>query len=276
MGYRGALMLRLIETFRRLGGYKFPRLGRSAFNACFALLPREGVVEICRGIRTSVDFSDTIVQGTYWGGSRFEAPTGPWLEERARESGATHFFDLGSNFGYFTWHLLSQFPELIGHAFEPNPALFAKLQDTRQRNALTRFHPWNLGLSDAPGRLELRHTGDDNSGSATFGPAEGSNSRVLAEVPVVTFDAWREEQKIELPSRPLWLAKIDVEGFEARLLRGMTETLRARPFAGLAIEQHEENLVRCGSSVAEVESLLASAGYRQAQTAFPNAYYVPA
>lgn len=59
------------------------------------------------------------------------------------------------------------------------------------------------------------------------------------------------------------MAKIDVEGFELRALRGMRGALEAGAFRGLAIELNEFTLRFCGASTEEVIGLLEATGYRE-------------
>jgi hypothetical protein len=77
----------------------------------------------------------------------------------------------------------------------------------------------------------------------------------------MAFDEWRHQAGIELPSEPRGVAKIHVEGFEAKVLRGMAESLKHKAFIGLAVEFNAYTLAFCGSSITEVTALLQDAGY---------------
>jgi len=214
------------------------------------------------------------MRATYWQGDRFERPTAQKLDRWAED--ATHFFDIGSNYGFFSFLMLSHRPALEVHAFEPNPATFARLDAARIANRLATLHTWNIGLSDSQGKLAL-HSGVGDSGHSTFGPHPGLSESNLAEVNVLSFDHWCDAQKLVRPSRPRWVAKIDVEGFEVRVLRGMREAIRARAFAGLVVEVNEFTLGFCGSSGAELRETLRDGGYREetAPTTSGNAFFVP-
>jgi len=241
----------------------------------FRLLPERGNVELFPGIRADLDFRDATMRSTYWQGSRFEKPTAQVLDRWAPN--ATHFFDIGSNYGFFSYWMLSRHPQLTVHAFEPNGVSFARIESTRTRNDLRRLHAWNIGLSDAPDRIAL-HPGVDDSGHSTFGPHPELGGETLGDIEVLPFDTWRESQGLDLPRQPSWLAKIDVEGFETRAIRGMRESLKARAFAGVAIEINEFTLAFCGTSPAELREELRACGYRE-ETVAPdsgNAFFVPA
>lgn len=262
------------ELLRRFCGYRFPPLGSIAYRILFRLLPDQAHVQLFPGIHAELEFSDATMRGTYWRGDRFEFPTAQVLEKWSK--GATRFFDIGSNYGFFSYWLLSRSPHLEVHAFEPNPRTFAAIEAIKRANALARLHPCNVGLGDKRTRLCL-HPGKTDSGHSTFGNHPELGSRSLGEIDVLSFDEWRGEAGLTLPETPQWLAKIDVEGFEARVLRGMSEALRAQVFAGIVVEVNEFTLKFCESSAAEVREVLRGFHYR----ALPigagsgNEFYVP-
>lgn len=76
-------------------------------------------------------------------------------------------------------------------------------------------------------------------------------------------DNWRSETGIPLPSRPSWIAKLDVEDWELRVLRGMSEALHAHAFACLAVELNPYTLAFSGTSVTEVQNELSKTGYER-------------
>ncbi len=108
---------------------------------------------------------DETQRTTYWYGTRFEEPTPAILQEWS--VGASHFFDIGSNYGFFSFLLYSSVPQLEIFSFEPNPKTFARLSDICARNGATRIHPQPYGLSDAAGRLEFLQL-SGNSGHSSF------------------------------------------------------------------------------------------------------------
>jgi FkbM family methyltransferase len=273
---RLASMLMIADAVRRLFGYRFPPLGSAAHQLFFRLLPAGGRVEIFPGVRADLNFRDATMRATYWQGDRFETPTMHVLRGWV-VAGATHFFDMGSNYGFFSFGLASAFPELCVHAFEPNPATFAQLQAICRQNRLERIHCWNLGLADLAQRLPLRG-GKADSGHSTFGPHPELPLTSTEEINLVTFDEWRRVNGLELPSHPSWIAKLDVEGFEARVLAGMSEALNARAFSGLVVEMNPFTLGFCNSSPAEIEEFLAKRGYHPQPRSEKcgNSFFTPA
>ncbi len=92
-----------LEFVRRCCGYRFPRLGRQAVTVSRSKLAPERVhTELLPGISAELDLSDEVQRATYWQGERFEYPALQILNEWI-SSGATQFFDIGSNYGFFSY-----------------------------------------------------------------------------------------------------------------------------------------------------------------------------
>jgi FkbM family methyltransferase len=216
-------------------------------------------VELFPGIRVTLDFADLTQFHTYWQGSRYEVPTPEVLADLGRGS-VTHFFDIGANYGFYSYWMLYRCPGIEVHLFEPNPISLSVAEEAKRRNSLQRLHLHEVGLSDERARLPL-HLGREDSGHATFGPHPVLGAGPSTEAVLLSFDEWLDEQRIAPPAQPEWLAKVDVEGLELSVLRGMRRALEARAFRALAIELNEYTLSFCGTSAAEVTDYLAGAGY---------------
>ena len=272
-----------MESLRRGCGHRFPRLGGLAFNTFFRLMPETVETELLPGVKARLDLRDLTARATYWQGGRFEHPT-PDILAAWGQAGAEMFFDIGSNYGFFSYWMWSQCPALQIHAFEPNPRTFERLNGIVQRNALSRIHPHQLALADVPGTLQLT-PGKEDSGHSTLGTHPQLTNQEVVDVQVHTFDGWCQATGLILPPKPSWVVKMDVEGFELKALQGMQTALRARAFAGLAIEINDFTLEFCGTSAKEVIGFLRNNGYQSiadtpagsrwplAQTA--NNFFVP-
>ena len=255
------MMVSIIDLVRRACGYQFPRLGGLVHRMILGLLPRVINVELFPGIRAELDMRNQTDRTTYWQGCRFEKPTPQMLSEWLKSgTKIAAFFDIGSNYGFYSYWVLSICPEIEVFAFEPNPQTFAKLERIRDMNKLSHLHPYNLGFSDETSLLPL-HPGREDSGHSTFGRHPVLNEETIASVPVTKFDTWREENQLLLPSKPEWIAKIDVEGFELRVLRGMENSLKAKAFKALIIEINTFTLDFCGNKPSEVFAFLRNCGY---------------
>ena len=252
--------LPLVEAFRKFYGYQFPRLGPFIFRTFANLMPAEVETELVAGIRASLNLNDSTQLATYWQGHRFEYPTGDILTQWADSDDAV-FFDIGSNYGFFSYLLASRHRGLEIHAFEPNPSTYAKLLAIKIRNNLAHLHPWNIGLGKENAKLTL-HQGNEDSGHSTFGTNPKLAGNSIGEVEIFPFDEWLLKQEINLPSTPQWIAKIDVEGFELNVLQGMTNALTKKVFKGLSVEINDYTLGFCGTNAKEIFAFLRDKGYR--------------
>lgn len=247
----------LLDWIRKLCGYQFPRLGHRAFQWFFSHCPPQVDSELLPGIRVNMNLRDTTQQTSYWQGPRYEWPT-PVVLSRWAEAGATHFFDIGSNYGFYSYLMLVRFPGIDVHAFEPNPRTFAGLLESQQRNGLAALHVHQVGLSDVADVVEFRAS-TESSGHSSFGPHPKLS--VTDRLEVVPFDDWAKRAGLAIPPRPAWIAKIDVEGYECRVLAGMSGALEARAFLGLCVEINPFTLELAGTSPEAVISLLEGFGY---------------
>lgn len=279
---------RLVDHFRRLCGYRFPRLGSVAFHAILRSLPSVIESRLFPGIKATLDLRDETQRTTYWFGTRFEQPTPQVLQEWS--AGATHFFDIGSNYGFYSFLLYSFARHLEIYSFEPNPASFRRLTEIQSLNGAARIRAQPYGLSDKNEHLQFlqlfENTG--HSSFATVGKSADQNpSRTdacLTECEVIQFDEAVRRLNLQPPAEPRWIAKIDVEGYELKVLKGMTGALSNKAFKGICIELVEENLVLAGATIEQVDGLLRDHGYypmlnntfdEDRSQRNPNAFYVP-
>jgi FkbM family methyltransferase len=145
--------------------------------------------------------------------------------------------DIGANIGNHAIYLAGTFAVI--HAFEPNPTVLSRLRDNIALNDLDdsiRVHPVGLGAKTEI--LAFRENNDGNLGASGFLKADeevGALTRVL-ELQIVNADEY--VGRLALPR--LDFVKVDVEGWEASLFEGLSETIRRhRPV--VAFEFHGQD-----------------------------------
>ena len=171
----------------------------------------------------------------------------------ARANGSRSYWDVGANYGLFTFALRAADPMLRIEAFEPDPDCLALLQRTLKDHGPDRVRLHGLALSGSEGSARFKR---DLLTGATGGLIESgerpaiiraprSNPRII-EVATSTMDV--ESAKLGMPD----IVKIDVEGSELDVLLGGERTLRAhRPIL----------LVECTRRQDEVRQILEDVGY---------------
>ena len=141
-------------------------------------------------------------------------------------------YDIGANIGNHTIYFASAIDNAQIYAFEPIPENFTMLERNVADNSLgNRVHlfPFAVGESSGTVRMDINHLG--NGGSATVVNSPGSDA--LYTVEMVAIDT------LNLPIPDF--IKIDVEGFEENVLRGMQETLKKMEKGIVWIEINEKN-----------------------------------
>ena len=160
--------------------------------------------------------------------------------------------DVGGNIGTTMLSFAASVPNGHVHVFEPSremlPLLRRNLELSRAGNVTV--HPF--GLSDQASRGHLQVAIDGNPGSAYF--VEGSDAAVDA------IETRRLDDVLATVPRVDFL-KIDVEGYELRVLRG-AEALLRRHRPAVLFEVNEGALVRGGTSGREVCEYMLGLGYR--------------
>lgn len=148
-------------------------------------------------------------------------------------------FDIGANRGDWTSAVLSARATARVHAFEPQAAL-ARALASRCGQAKVN----NMALGEAPGTLQLfdyaEHAGSEHA-SLLAGVIDGihrGNARAVS-VEVGTVDDYCAVHGIER----IDLLKIDVEGFELKVLNGAKRMLAERRVDTIQFEFNEMNIV---------------------------------
>jgi FkbM family methyltransferase len=163
------------------------------------------------------------------------------------------FVDVGANEGMMT--LLGA--KLVGPtglviSFEPNPTPRSILDRSLKRNKIANVELHAAGLSDEAGELRL-FVPRINTGEGSFTKPADATAGGYVSCPVLV-----GEQVIG--DRQPRLVKVDVEGFEAHVLKGLTSVLRtARPI--IVMEMIASHLARDGQSPQQLCEWLASFGY---------------
>jgi FkbM family methyltransferase len=142
--------------------------------------------------------------------------------------------DIGANFGLYT-ALAGSIVRRHGrlYAFEGNPRVFASLQRTLVANDL--FHRPNIVaanvlVSDKAGRGILNYSANLPSGGTMSDVQLSGGMQRSVEVEMTTIDDFLPREL------PVDLVKIDVEGHEPRVLRGMERTIARSPNLRIIIE----------------------------------------
>lgn len=171
----------------------------------------------------------------------------PQLTELILKKGKV-FLDIGSNAGFHALCAASSFETV--YAFEPTPDTFERLQNNINLNGFQNVHAARLALSSEAGYAKF-YVSDGHCGGNTMLASHNGEQRQAIEVEMTTLDDFVASKGIE----GIDLIKIDVEGFEAEVLKGARKT----------IEQHRPILF--------IE-IFGSAAARKVLDALPRTYRI--
>lgn len=159
-------------------------------------------------------------------------------------------FDVGANIGYMAM-VMAQIVGPRGRvvAFEPSPRAQRLLRANASRNSSLRFETRQIALADRVGHEVFSDFSYDLVSRLGDHLADYPDANLLT-VPVETLDHLLETGALPAPD----FIKLDVEGAEARVLRGMDVVIQQRQPTILA-ELHEEDVA------AEATRLLTDRGY---------------
>ena len=139
------------------------------------------------------------------------------------------FVDVGANNGWFTVVAMSSIDE-TGEifSFEPNPSAFERLKENLSLNGgPTNVHAYPVALGESTGEARLFQSVIEDSRASLVGYSGSSKSFVVTPI--------RPLDEI-IPSKRVNLVKIDVEGFELPVLKGMRRIIDKSPHLRVIIE----------------------------------------
>jgi FkbM family methyltransferase len=165
----------------------------------------------------------------------------PELTQRIQENlrRGDLFVDVGANIGYYT--LLAS--RLVGEeglvlAFEPSPSNLARLADNLVLNRCQNVLLFSEALSDREGAAKLSLPWAINSGVCSLGNGPSTHGDECFRNGYTLAATRRLDDVLAsvAPGRRVGVVKIDAEGHEPQVLRGMGELLRTCPDVRVACE----------------------------------------
>ena len=158
--------------------------------------------------------------------------------------------DIGANIGYYALQEAQIAKNVI--AIEPTPSSHKTLVVNVALNRYPNIETWEMAVGDYNGRAGLEISRACNWNSMSPGSARGRVKGDM-QVGIATLDDI-------LDGRWADYVRMDVEGYELCVLKGMEQTLRKKK-PGMFIEVHRDKLRDYGNTQRELMEYLAGFGY---------------
>lgn len=186
---------------------------------------------------------------------RYEPELAATLAHHLDLGSAEIMVDIGANMGWYSL-LVSRLSKGRCRvlAFEPDPENFARLKDNLALNQVTQVTAFNLAVGETAATLQLHRYGKSNAGRHSLVDLHDGET---IPVQVIALDDFWQTQ--DLPTGPIRLLKMDIEGYEVFALRGARAVLERCEW--LLLEHSPAYLARSGADIHALIDLLLAAGF---------------
>jgi FkbM family methyltransferase len=205
------------------------------------------------GAKMLLNLNDAVQRHIFIYGYYEPVETKFWLHYSKKQN---VIFDIGANVGYYSLIAATQLPKGRIFAFEPITKTYNRAKKNIELNKFTNIELNQLAMSATNGQLSLNIGNVHNWGMSSI----NTHDHLSGETQVVTcktVDSFIRDKNLQ----ELNLVKIDVEGSEMEVLKGMQTTLQTlKPT--LLVEVLNETLKKTGFSALDVYSYLWDNGYK--------------
>ncbi len=176
------------------------------------------------------------------------------LQEIGKLNKGDVYMDVGANIGFYAF-IASRIvgKEGLIYCFEPSKREYSRLLAGEELNKINNIVSFNCGLSDNNSISKL----DVNQYHTGLNRFDENDTHVDEGLPVPVF---RADHLIS--QKQIHLVKIDVEGAEFKVVKGLKELLSNRKITKLIIEITPSFLEKYSSSKNELYSFLEQYGYK--------------
>src|SRR5260370_15151996 len=197
---------------------------------------------------------DDFITGFVERDGAFEVPESDLVSRLVRSGDVC--IDAGSQIGYYSC-LLAKCAGPSGrvYAFDANRAACVKTRRNAELNGFSNIEVIYAALGNDHGSTPLYVSTDDQSGLSSLGTLPVYKE--IISVPWLRLEEFINERKLQR----IRLLKIDVEGAEEIILRGLGAQLAAHRINFILLECFNERLRLLDTSTEKVARLLSSAGY---------------
>jgi FkbM family methyltransferase len=236
--------------------FSFPHRGWKYFKRCLQWLRidnRDYRKRLPNGTFMMVNPSEHMQQQLFWYGY-YEPAVVSVLEKNVQPDWV--ILDIGAHIGYFTLLAAKLAPQGKVFAFEPVNGLFQKLEHHLKDNNLQNVTAINAAVSAIESTTTIYVSDDENTGMSSLQQPENFSGKTES-IKTISIDSWFQQDRLNL-------VKIDVEGNELNVLKGMRQTIEKYKPA-LIIEVNPATLAYFKLTPADIFNYMQGLGYSNHQ-----------
>ena len=178
--------------------------------------------------------------------------------------------DVGAHKGEYITNILKHFKVKNGYCFEPNPSVFKILQNKIKNKNNIEFV--NLGVSDSNCRINFNVNIESSSSSINnlnekssyykkkfflLNFFQSSNVTRAINIDVITLENFIEKNRIN----QIDLLKIDTEGHEMQVLRGLKDKIKNIKL--IHFEHHFDDMIIKNYKLSDIHNYLNEKGFKK-------------
>ena len=135
-----------------------------------------------------------------------------------------YFLDIGANSGYYSFFVANKFKNLKVKAYEPNFDAFNKFKKTLNKNSFKNIEVFNFGLSDQEKKVKMYSLITHNYTHSNSTISKNLNDEDIENYNIFEALLKLGDNQFNFYEKKL-LIKIDVEGHEIEILKGLIKNL---------------------------------------------------
>ena len=220
----------IVKTMNLLNIPIFKRLYPSIVRRYLMLIGKFKIDIMINKFIFEIDIRESIERKTYFL-KEYERKRMNQLHQYSKRNNSEIFLDIGANIGFYSILFSNKLKQI--YSFEPNKRNFLVLTKNIERNKLKNIKIFNFGLGEKKDVLK-GHSNTKGELFQTSGFAKSKNNNTGEEVLIKKGD-----DVLKFKNKNITL-KIDVEGFELFVLKGLEKTLSSNHCI-LQIEIWEKN-----------------------------------
>lgn len=235
--------MQLLKTYTKIPNFRGKNFIGQKWLKYFSPEPAQQEQTMLTGFRLQLDLRDRM-QSVMFMKRCHEPETEMVFKDMAKTSRV--FLDVGANIGYFSFLVKQMSPQAEVYSFEPLPQNIEAYKKNQQLNHFSKMNLQEVCVADQKGETEFLIPPKEESGWGRMAHRDLFSGEKIKRS-VITLDEFCRDKKIEKVD----LMKIDVEGYEHKVLKGAVELIEThRP--RICIELNEPCLLDTGTSGEEI------------------------